>query len=154
MANKGGEDSSEKYNRRQFLGFLGLAPVVASVVAPLAGAASYTNPPQSLSAPPKPMVLAGLEELAPGSVKNFVYNNSSAVIIKKGVNEYTAFYRKCTHLGCTVQWDAGQNLFICPCHGGKFDSNGHRVAGPPPGPLVALEVATVDGRIEVREKGV
>ncbi|MGH2950349.1 MAG: Rieske 2Fe-2S domain-containing protein, partial [Solirubrobacteraceae bacterium] len=28
-----------------------------------------------------------------------------------------AVYRKCTHLGCAVPWDARNDRFTCPCHG-------------------------------------
>ncbi len=28
----------------------------------------------------------------------------------------------CPHLGCTVPWVSGKNEFVCPCHGGVFQS--------------------------------
>jgi cytochrome b6-f complex iron-sulfur subunit len=36
----------------------------------------------------------------------------------------------CTHLGCTVAWKAGQNQFVCPCHGSRYDNQGRVVHGP------------------------
>jgi cytochrome b6-f complex iron-sulfur subunit len=36
----------------------------------------------------------------------------------------------CTHLGCTVEWKADKNLFVCPCHGSQFDAVGRAVQGP------------------------
>jgi cytochrome b6-f complex iron-sulfur subunit len=36
----------------------------------------------------------------------------------------------CTHLGCTVNWQAAQNRFVCPCHGSQYDNQGRVVQGP------------------------
>jgi cytochrome b6-f complex iron-sulfur subunit len=36
----------------------------------------------------------------------------------------------CTHLGCTVDWKADQNEFVCPCHGLRYDSQGRVVHRP------------------------
>jgi Rieske Fe-S protein len=38
----------------------------------------------------------------------------------------------CAHLGCPVSWFQESGLFLCPCHGGVYYSNGDRASGPPP----------------------
>jgi Rieske Fe-S protein len=38
----------------------------------------------------------------------------------------------CAHLGCPVEWFQEAGLFLCPCHGGVYYSNGERASGPPP----------------------
>jgi Rieske Fe-S protein len=38
----------------------------------------------------------------------------------------------CAHLGCPVEWFAESQLFMCPCHGGVYYSNGDHASGPPP----------------------
>jgi ubiquinol-cytochrome c reductase iron-sulfur subunit len=41
----------------------------------------------------------------------------------------------CTHLGCIPKFVMdveGQPGFYCPCHAGKYDTLGRRLAGPPP----------------------
>lgn len=48
----------------------------------------------------------------------------------------------CTHLGCVVPWNGGENKFICPCHGSQYNSEGKVVRGPAPLSL-ALAHATV-----------
>lgn len=48
----------------------------------------------------------------------------------------------CTHLGCTVEWQSGQNRFVCPCHGSQYDAQGRVVRGPARRPL-PLITATV-----------
>ena len=47
----------------------------------------------------------------------------------------------CTHLGCVVPWNAGQNKFICPCHGSQYDNTGKVVRGPAP---LSLALAHAD----------
>ena len=53
----------------------------------------------------------------------------------------------CTHLGCTVQWNAGAGEFQCPCHGGRFAPDGAVLGGPPPQPLRRLRAEVRDGRV-------
>jgi Rieske Fe-S protein len=53
------------------------------------------------------------------------------------------FSSTCSHLACNVIWQEETNEFICPCHSGRFDSQGNPIAGPPSRPL-----ATLDHKIE------
>jgi menaquinol-cytochrome c reductase iron-sulfur subunit len=65
---------------------------------------------------------------------------------------YTVFSSACTHLGCGVRWDRARNQFLCPCHGGVYDSDGRPVAGPVPRPLDRLKArVSPDGQLEVLE---
>ena len=53
-----------------------------------------------------------------------------------------AAYRKCTHLGCAVPWDAGQDRFTCPCHGSQFDKRTAVVLkSPAPKPLQLFHIS-------------
>ena len=63
-----------------------------------------------------------------------------------GENEFTAFGLNCTHLGCPVNWRAGADLFLCPCHGGVYYADGSVAGGPPPRPLVRYSVRIGDSR--------
>ena len=41
-------------------------------------------------------------------------------------------YGVCTHLGCLPKWVATNNRFECPCHGSKYQKDGHYIEGPAP----------------------
>jgi menaquinol-cytochrome c reductase iron-sulfur subunit len=56
----------------------------------------------------------------------------------------------CPHLGCSVRWGRGQDIFICPCHSGSFTANGERIAGPPPRSMDTLESKVEGGMLKVR----
>lgn len=55
----------------------------------------------------------------------------------EGQGEYTVVSNRCAHLGCPVT-QSGEG-FVCPCHGGAYDSKGAREAGPPTRPLDRFE---------------
>ncbi len=47
----------------------------------------------------------------------------------------------CTHLGCTpniIDESVKPVNIVCPCHGGRFDTLGRVISGPPPGNLFLL----------------
>lgn len=56
----------------------------------------------------------------------------------------------CTHLGCPVSWFSGSGLFMCPCHGGVYYSNGERASGPPPRGLFHCVWRVRDGQLEIQ----
>ncbi|MCB2185108.1 MAG: Rieske 2Fe-2S domain-containing protein [Deltaproteobacteria bacterium] len=48
----------------------------------------------------------------------------------------------CPHLGCRPSWQAGQRLFVCPCHGSRFRADGSLARGPAARGLSHLTVET------------
>lgn len=63
--------------------------------------------------------------------------------------DFIAFSVNCTHLGCPVRWEADAELFMCPCHGGVYNKDGSRAAGPPPKGLPKYPVRIVNGDVEI-----
>jgi len=58
----------------------------------------------------------------------------------------------CPHLGCSVQWNAGKNSFVCPCHSAAFSPDGKCTGGPAPRGMDTLEAQVKDGRLAVHYK--
>ena len=52
------------------------------------------------------------------------------------LHERSAF---CPHLGCVVSWNKAESIWVCPCHGSRFDKLGHVINGP-----AATDLAEVD----------
>lgn len=55
----------------------------------------------------------------------------------------------CTHLGCTVDWKADQNQFVCPCHGSRYDNQGRVVHGPAQRSLGLITVVLKQNQIRL-----
>jgi Rieske Fe-S protein len=93
----------------------------------------------------------------------YIRNNGRA---ENGQPSFTIIYSRCAHLGCPVQpngpvfddrnkeLDNGVSLtpaqpvgFGCPCHGGQYDTEGNRTAGPPVRALDRAEFSIRDGKL-------
>ena len=65
---------------------------------------------------------------------------------------FTVLAINCTHLGCPVNWRGDADLFMCPCHGGVYYSDGTVAGGPPPRPLFQHETRLQAGQLQVRTR--
>jgi Rieske Fe-S protein len=90
----------------------------------------------------------------------FIRNNGPT---EDGIPSFTTIFSRCVHLGCPVQPNGpideeatkevnGVELrpvlaasFGCPCHGGLYDAEGNRSAGPPVRSLDRFEFSIKDG---------
>lgn len=95
----------------------------------------------------------------------YVRNNG----VVNGNPSFTILWNRCAHMGCPVQpqgpsqdanakdveTDRGlvsitptqPSGFGCPCHGGAYDNEGNRTAGPPVRALDRFKYKIVDGRL-------
>jgi len=67
-------------------------------------------------------------------------------------DRFTAFVVNCTHLGCPVRWEPEAKLFMCPCHGGVYYSNGQVAGGPPPKPLFRYQTRVANGQVQLKTR--
>jgi cytochrome b6-f complex iron-sulfur subunit len=82
-------------------------------------------------------------------LKQFAATNDRPILFREGrffllhaPGGIIAAYRKCTHLGCTVPFDAAKDLFECPCHGSRYDKHTAVVVrSPAPKPLQLFHIA-------------
>jgi menaquinol-cytochrome c reductase iron-sulfur subunit len=65
---------------------------------------------------------------------------------------YVVISTRCAHLGCPVRYIQASQKFVCPCHGGVYDSQGKVEGGPPVRPLDRFETRVVDGRVQVGQR--
>lgn len=73
------------------------------------------------------IITAGnIEDFTAGSVVEFEEENFYLLVAQN--RGFMAIYRRCPHLGCTVNWVASKEKFFCPCHAASFDPNGDRLS--------------------------
>ncbi len=78
------------------------------------------------------------------------YQQSQRIWVCRGAQGVYVILAICTHLGCTPDWLATENLFKCPCHGSTYDSEGRNFAGPAPRPMARCHVElNAEGKIVV-----
>ena len=71
------------------------------------------------------------------------------IFVVRSAGGLAALSSTCSHLGCSVRWDAASRLFRCPCHGGTYRPDGSVAGGPPPAPLARLPIEIRAGQVFV-----
>jgi len=66
------------------------------------------------------------------------------------VEQFLVLAVNCAHLGCPVEWFPQSGLFMCPCHGGVYYSNGEHASGPPPRGLFHCVWQVRGGQLEIQ----
>ncbi len=78
-------------------------------------------------------------DIAPGEGAILREGLSTLAIYRDPAGELHELSAACTHLGCVVQWNAGEKSWDCPCHGSRFAVDGAVINGPARSPLRAAE---------------
>ncbi len=141
-------ESALEITRRRFLTILfGIASALglSAFAAPLI---RYAYPVVKGTVYEKQKVAAVADVTSDGV--SFDYQDIPSFLIQKKDKSYAAYSLVCTHLGCIVKWEAANDIFHCPCHGGKFNENGINISGPPPKPLTEYKVLVEAGQIYVK----
>jgi succinate dehydrogenase / fumarate reductase iron-sulfur subunit len=147
-------------SRRRFLSSLTLGIGAASTLLVGGVLSSAFVGPALRSKPPQWIAAGRLESFPMGEVTTVPLNYEETngfyrqplvkPIMISRQNDFVVYSSSCTHLGCTVHWNANQNLFLCACHGGAFSRDGAVKSGPPPRPLDRLEFRIDSGNLLVK----
>jgi thiosulfate dehydrogenase [quinone] large subunit len=120
-----------------------------------AGVSSATNP-NSDTAPPttskpgptktvppgKSILPATMVAIGGSATFNDPKTGDPAVVVQPAAGTFAAFDAICPHEGCTVAYVAPDKLFICPCHGSRFNGEtGALVKGPATRGLTRITIA-------------
>lgn len=67
-----------------------------------------------------------------GQLLNKQFAGGSVLVVSNPANPktITAVNPICTHKGCTIEWKAARNAFVCPCHKAEFSLDGKVLQGP------------------------
>jgi Rieske Fe-S protein len=141
----------EGITRRRFLGLAAAFSAIATLVGVGIPVISFIWPPARRTQLRAGRILvAKLGDLPPGTGKKVVVSDKPVLVINVD-NQVKAFSAICTHLQCIVFWNQEGQFIQCPCHDGRFDTNGQVISGPPPAPLSVLKVSVEGDDIYVGE---
>jgi thiosulfate dehydrogenase [quinone] large subunit len=110
--------------------------------APSGTTATTATTPSSSKPPGKKVIAASLVVLGGSATFNDPKTGDPAVVVQPSAGAYVAFDAVCPHEGCTVAYAAPEKLFICPCHGSRFNGQtGALVHGPATRGLTPIKIA-------------
>ena len=70
------------------------------------------------------------------------------LVARTGASAVAAVDAICTHESCTVTGAAGA-IYVCPCHGSRYDRSGQVVAGPAAAALRRFDATVADGVVTI-----
>jgi glycine/D-amino acid oxidase-like deaminating enzyme/nitrite reductase/ring-hydroxylating ferredoxin subunit len=68
--------------------------------------------------------------IAPGDGRVLRTRKGPAAVYRDEADALHAVSATCTHQGCLVRFNRAQTSWDCPCHGSRFDPDGHVLCGP------------------------
>lgn len=83
-------------------------------------------------------IVASVDAIQPGQGAIVETNGSKQAVSRDNDGELYAVSASCTHMGCSVNWNAAESTWDCPCHGSRFAPDGHVLHGPALQPLDTL----------------
>lgn len=93
--------------------------------------------------------LPELSGLGSGEGKVVKYEKNSVALYKDENHVVHAVNPACTHLKCSVNWNAAEKSWDCPCHGARYSYEGKVITGPATKDLEKVEIRQA---VELGEK--
>jgi cytochrome b6-f complex iron-sulfur subunit len=78
-----------------------------------------------------------------------VFRGGRFYLVRLDDGGFLALSLRCTHLGCSIEWEDDKNRFICPCHASAFEINGNVQNPPAPSALDYFPVVIQNGKVMV-----
>ena len=78
-----------------------------------------------------------------------VFRGGRFYLVRLDDGGFLALSLRCTHLGCSIEWEEDKNRFICPCHASAFEINGNVQNPPAPSALDYFPVFIQNGKVMV-----
>lgn len=136
--------------RRTALRWLLAFSLVTTVTGVMGPILAYLIPSSKRTDYAGPVLIGTVEDFLVGTGKVVSVNDKPVIIVNTKAGGIKAFSAICTHLGCIVFWNKSKKVIHSPCHDGLFNPvTGNVVAGPPPRPLPAYELAIKNGQVYV-----
>jgi glycine/D-amino acid oxidase-like deaminating enzyme/nitrite reductase/ring-hydroxylating ferredoxin subunit len=82
---------------------------------------------------------ADVESIEPGEGRVVGAGIGQRAVYRDADGDLHALSARCTHLGCIVNWNSGERVWDCPCHGSRFAATGEVIMGPAVSPLAKRE---------------
>jgi 3-phenylpropionate/trans-cinnamate dioxygenase ferredoxin reductase subunit len=70
------------------------------------------------------------DDLAPGEGRVLQVGDDKIAAYRDDERRLHSVSAICTHMGCVVEWNGDERTWDCPCHGSRFDYDGHVLRGP------------------------
>lgn len=137
-------------NRREFLNKLwkGLGIIAALEFAGVFLGFLFSGEDDKEQIEPKQIFDAGGVNLfQPNSVTAFRGGRFYLARLEDG--GFMALSLRCTHLGCSINWEESKKSFICPCHSSSFSIDGDVLNPPAPKALDYFPVKIENGIVKV-----
>jgi nucleotide-binding universal stress UspA family protein/nitrite reductase/ring-hydroxylating ferredoxin subunit len=71
-----------------------------------------------------------LEDLGPGMGGLVNVDGKKIAAYRNPDGSLVALSPRCAHMGCTVDWNAVEDTWDCPCHGSRYTKEGDLLQGP------------------------
>jgi glycine/D-amino acid oxidase-like deaminating enzyme/nitrite reductase/ring-hydroxylating ferredoxin subunit len=78
---------------------------------------------------------ATVDSIQPGDGKVLSIGGKHVACHRTASGELQKVSAVCTHMGCLVRWNGGEQTWDCPCHGSRFTPDGLVLGGPAETPL-------------------
>jgi Rieske Fe-S protein len=143
-------------SRRRFLDVLLASSAFAWLAAVVYPVIRYLTPPKEGGGTGRATLTE--DQKKDLQVKKFLIlpiGSERVLLVKDKDSRLRALSAKCTHEGCTVQYQPSDEVIWCACHNGKFTLDGRVLSGPPPRSLAPFAVeGDLSGPVTVSKTGV